>query len=367
MARETTPLVITEGNAYTRGRQLGEAVVDRVDRCVDAYFGLFEYHARLDRRRVLREAERFIPVIDGYAPELLEEMRGIADGSNHEFLEIVAINARTEFLYGVGRPECTSIAIAPEASVDGHVRLGQNWDWYAWLAGTTVLWGIRKDDGTDVLTFAEAGLVGKIGVNARGVAIGANLLMSDADNPGPAAPMHIILRHALDTASSAVEGAAIILGTPRCTSCNHILADVAGTLADVEATPAGSILMEPADGIITHANHCGDAGLFAADRGARDYPESIARGARAQSLASNRIHSEDDIRRVLTDHDTAPGSVCLHAQQDVAPEQQEETVASILIDLTAGTLDIADGPPCSAEYRRIQLSDIFQSAVATVS
>lgn len=367
MACETTPLVITEGDAYTRGRQLGEAVVDRVDRCVDAYFGLFQYHAGLDRERVLREAKRFIPLIDGYAPELLEEMRGIADGSNHEFLEIVAINARTELLHGVGRPECTSIAVAPQASADGHVRLGQNWDWYAWLAGTTVLWGIRKDDGTDVLTFAEAGLVGKIGVNARGVAIGANLLMSDSDNPGPAVPMHIILRHALDTARSAAEGAAIILETPRCTSCNHILADVAGTVVDVEATPAGSVLIEPVGGIITHANHCGDAGLFAADRGARDYPESVARGARVQSLASDRVLSRDDIRRILTDHDTAPGSICLHVQPDVVPQQQEETVASILIDLTVGALDIADGPPCSAEYRRIQLSEIFQSAVPTGS
>src|SRR5579884_2918621 len=134
MSRET-PLVISEGDPYTRGQRLARSVGDRVRKTIDAYFGLFEYHAGLDRDRVLREADRFVPIIEEYAPDLLAEMRGIADGAGRDMLEIVAINARTEMLYGVThRGECTSIAVAPEGATDARVRVGQKWDWYAWLA-----------------------------------------------------------------------------------------------------------------------------------------------------------------------------------------------------------------------------------------
>jgi isopenicillin-N N-acyltransferase-like protein len=367
MAREITPLVITEGDPYARGRQLGEAVNDRIQKCVDAYFGLFQYHAGLDRERAFQEADRFVPVIADYAPDLLEEMRGIADGAGCEFLEIVAINARTELLHGVPRHECTSIAVAPSASADGHVRIGQNWDWFAWLAGTTVLWSIRKPDGLDVLTFAEAGLVGKIGVNEAGLALCANLLLSDADNPGPAAPMHVILRHVLDTATSVDEAVQHIVETPRCTSLNHLLADIGGAIADVEATPAGSTVIEPDGGVITHANHCLDRNLLSADRGARDYPETVARGSRAASLAIERPLSEGMVRSLLTNHDTAPGSICLHARIELPEQEREESVASILMDLTAGTFDLADGPPCSESYRRIELREIFAPSGAVAA
>src|SRR5690242_5270098 len=201
MARQT-PIIVSEGDPYARGYHLGRSAAERVERTVASYMMLFAQRAGLERDRVLREAERFIPAIDAYAPALLEEMRGIAAGAGRDVREIVAANARTELMYGVGRPECTSVAVGPQASADGHVYLAQNWDWFSALAGTTVLWVIQRDDGPDVLTFAEAGLVGKIGVNAAGLGLCVNLLTSDGDNPGPAVPMHVILRHVLDEARS---------------------------------------------------------------------------------------------------------------------------------------------------------------------
>jgi len=364
MARQT-PIVVSEGDAFARGQQLGRAVAGRVERTVGSYMTLFEQRAGLDRDRVLAEAERFMPAIAGYAPRLLDEMRGIAAGSGRDLREIVAVNARTELMYGVaGRTECTSVAVAPMASTDGHMRVAQNWDWFSALAGTTVLWVVRPDDGPDVLTFAEAGLVGKIGVNAAGVALCVNLLTSDSDNSGPAVPMHVILRHVLDEARSVEEAMALIAAAPRCTSCNHLLADRGGAVADVEATPAGQSVLRPRDGVLTHANHCADAGLVGRDRGARDYPETIVRGARAGALAAGRSIDEQGLRVILSDHATAPGSICLHAQEGPPPEQQEESVASLIIDLTAATLDIADGPPCTHAYRRLALGDYLRQPQA---
>lgn len=360
MTRET-PLVVSEGDAYARGHHLGSSVAERVERTVGAYMMLFEQQAGLDRARVLAEAQRFIPAIEDFAPELLEEMRGIAAGAGRDLREIVAANARTELLYGVpAHPECTAVAVAPPASASGHVYVAQNWDWYAALAGTTVLWVLRRDDGPDVLTFAEAGLVGKIGVNSAGLGMAVNLLTSDADHPGPAAPMHVILRHVLNETRSVAEAIALLAATPRCTSCNHLLADRSGALADVEATPAGQGVLRSPDGVLTHTNHCADAALTTRDRLARESPETLARGARAATLAAGRSIDESDLHALLRDHATAPGSICLHVQPDLPPGEQQESVASLIIDLTAGTLDIADGPPCTSPYRRLSLADYLR-------
>ena len=70
-----------------------------------------------------------------------------------------------------------------------------------------MLWVIHRADGPDLLTLTEAGMVGKIGANAHGLAMVVNLLTSDADHPGPALPMHVILRNVLEDAGSAAGNA----------------------------------------------------------------------------------------------------------------------------------------------------------------
>ena len=356
------PLIVSGGGPFARGKHFGQLATGRIAHTVSAYMVLFRAIAGLRREEVLERAMRFLPPIERATPALLEEMRGIAEGSGRDLREILAINARTELLYGSpARAECTGIAIAPRAASDGHTLLAQNWDWHPSLAGGLVLWAIHRDDGPDVLTLTEAGMVGKIGVNAAGLALCVNLLTADADSPEPALPMHIILRHILDTATD-VEGAIAVLATSaRSTSCAHLLADRSGAVAAVEATPAGQAVLRSVGGVLTHANHCLDAALFAADRGAREDPETVDRGTRAELLAARGPLDEAAVRALLADHATAPRGICRHVQPDLKHEERLESVASIIFDLTAGTLDLADGPPCSHPYRRIATADYLRS------
>lgn len=354
------PLVVSTGSPYERGLQLGRSASGRVAHTVAAYLIRFRAQAGLRRDAVLAQGERFIPAIERYAPELLDEMRGIADGAEYDLREIVAINARTELLYGLpARAECTALGADARASADGHVRVGQNWDWHPALAGGLVLWAIRRDEGHDVVTLTEAGMVGKIGANAAGLALCVNLLTGDADHAGPAAPMHVILRHVLDTARTVDEAIAVLAAAGRCTSCNQLLGDRDGNLADVESTPAGQAVFLPEAGILVHTNHCLEPEFAAADRYVRDNPETLARRQRARELAEAPL-SEAGFLAVLADHATAPGSICCHVRHDRPAEERAESIASIVFDLTAGTLDLADGPPCSFPYRRMVLADLLR-------
>ena len=240
MERQIPIVVSAEQEPFARGERFGREQSGRVAHSVRAYLAMIRARRGWRRERVLEEALRYAAPIERYAPHLLAEMRGIAEGSGHALAEILTINARTELLYGAAAlPECTAVGVIPPASADGHVRLAQNWDWHPSMAGAMVLWAIRRPDGPDLLTLAEAGMVGKIGVNAAGLAMCINLLVSDHDGPEPAVPMHVILRRLLEAAGTVDEAIGLLAATPRASSCNHLLADRRGGLASVEATPMG--------------------------------------------------------------------------------------------------------------------------------
>ena len=355
------PLVISTGDPFTRGFHLGSSEKERVIHTITAYMDIFAHTSGLHHEAVLSHAERFMPSIAQYAPHLLEEMRGIAQGAGCDIREIVAINARTELMYGVTRQsECTSIGISKNASIDGHIRVAQNWDWRPTLRGTPILWALHPEEGQDVLTLTEAGMVGKIGINSSGLAMCINLLKSDTDYAGPAVPMHIILRRVLEDAHSVEEAITLIKETDRCTSCFHMLVDQKGALAGVEATPAGEQVLRSANGVLTHANHCVSPELFIHDSNAREFPETLARGERARLLASEQKIDESFLRSILADHATSPGSICLHVEPGIPLVENYESIASIIFDLTSGTVDIAEGPPCENAYRRLLLEDCLK-------
>ena len=52
------------------------------------------------RAAVLARARAFVPAVADRYPELMEEVTGIAEGADRPVEEIVALNARTELLYG---------------------------------------------------------------------------------------------------------------------------------------------------------------------------------------------------------------------------------------------------------------------------
>ena len=355
------PVITGEGTPFQRGLHLGRLAREQVLHSVTAYLHIFKRISGLSQDAVFKHAERFLPSIAAYAPHLLEEMQGIAEGAGCHLYEIIAINARTELMYGVThKPECTAIAVGAEASADGHLRLAQNWDWHPSLVGALVLWIVKREDGPDLLTLTEAGIVGKIGMNAAGLAMCINLLKSDSDSSGPAVPMHVILRRILEEASTIEEACALIRHSARCTSCNHLLADRSGAIADVEATPAGQHILPAKNGVLAHTNHCIQPDLFSRDRYAREYPETLARHERIQALVGEKAVDEQALQTMLADHTTSPNSICLHNHTAWAFRDQGESIASIIFDLSSGTFDIADGPPCQHQYERYGISELLR-------
>jgi isopenicillin-N N-acyltransferase-like protein len=58
---------------------------------------------------------------------------------------------------------------------------------------------------------------------------------------------------------------------------------------------------------------------------------------------------------ILSDHVNYPQSICNHIDEDEPPLERQQTIVSLLMDLTTQTMHVAWGPPCQAEYHSYKL------------
>ncbi len=361
----TFPHVRVFGPAFERGRQYGAAARDRVARSLAAYRAVFHARCGWDWPTVLGEARRYAEPIEAFRPAILEEMAGLAAGAGVERDDILALNVRTEVMFAATARDarrqtqdgCSAFAVLPRRSADGHTLVGQNWDWLPHAFETVVVLEAEPDDGPPFVTVVEAGLLAKAGMNACGLGVATNALVTDQDRGVPGVPYHVLLR-ALLGAATVPEALACIQAERRSSSANYLLAHRDGVALDVEAAPGGyddvHVLL-PEGGICLHTNHFLAPGFRGTDVSLWAMPDSPTRLVRLQEavLEAGPRCSLDTFRAVLRDHACHPFSVCAHPDPRAAEVDQGATVASVLMDLDAGLLWLADGPPCTARYRRL--------------
>jgi isopenicillin-N N-acyltransferase-like protein len=324
----------------------------------------------LSREETLRFAREFEPVLAKHAPHLLAEMRGIAAGSRRSLAEILVVNARTELLSIATRPPesergvmpapepaggrvtpgCTSVALTGSK---GQLALGQNWDWRPEIR--PALLRIRRRGAPDLITFTEAGMVGKVGCNARRVGVCLNFLKHSSErHRRPAGvPVHVLLRLAMES-PSLDRAASRVSALPRSASANLLLAQhtrKGPQVADLELTPsAWTRLSAPAAGMI-HANHF-LGGKLRHGCARKTDPTTLSRQRAGERIARELQRSVPDpvarAKRVLSDRSSS--TPISRERKDGAP-----TRASIVMSLDASqgpVLHLTGGPPHRTPYVR---------------
>jgi isopenicillin-N N-acyltransferase-like protein len=143
------PVVLSFGKPGDRGRAYGSRAADRVRRSVELYTQVFEHTAGLSWDEARERARAFADPIDRYDPSALSELEGIADGAGLQLDDLLALNVRTEIMFGLGlrARECTAVVALPDATTDGHTIVAQNWDWKPQTQETCVLLASAPDDG----------------------------------------------------------------------------------------------------------------------------------------------------------------------------------------------------------------------------
>lgn len=355
------PVLHLAGTPYEQGRQHGAALREAIVHNLAIYFERFEREGKVARPEVLERARRYAEAIVEHNAAYFEGLRGVADGSGCDLIELVALNVRYEILYyqfGVNAMAdgCTAFAIDPSLSANGHLILGQNWDWIPQVRGAIL--HTTDADGMEVISFTEAGIVGgKIGLNSAGLGLGVNGITSTADDWSRLSkPFHVrcyeILRSRDFQAATR-----IITSSDRACSTNFLIAQAPDRIVDIEAAPKQIQLLTCEDGCVVHTNHFVEperAGIEEPPNPRRQY--SYNRRSRMRELLSSKQPlTIADTQRFLQDHNDYPYSICRHEDPSGPPAEQYKTVTAVVMDLNERRILLSDGPPCANEFQELSL------------
>lgn len=354
------PFYRIAGAPLERGRQYGRQASDRIAVSLAIYSRTFE-KLNISWDEVMRRAREFMPRIARYDAELLEEIAGIAAGAGTEVERIVALNARSELLYGraktVPTPEeqaegCTAALALPAVTADGQLIHGQNWDWIADCAESAVVVRVDRGDGNPFLSFMEAGLMARAGFNAAGIALTGNFLASDRDRGREGVPIPLLRRRILQSRSL---GVAIgeVYSTPRAVSNNMMLSHAAGVAINLETSPDEVFWLKAQDGLLVHSNHFKSPGALAKvrDISLETSPDSLYRDDRVHDLLAplrGRLQVSD-FQMAFRDDFGLPKAVC-RIPTPGPGGADSATVATIIMKPALGRMWVAPRPYLGAEF-----------------
>lgn len=355
------PLIHLAGTPYEQGVIHGEALRERIAHNLAIYFERFEREVKLPRPEVLRRAARYAEAIAEQSPDYHAGMRGIAAGSGCAFDEIAALNVRYELFYDqyVAKPlpdGCTAFALLPEAMAEGHLLIGENWDWLVGVRGAVLQ--TTETDGLQTLSFSEAGIFGgKIGLNSAGLGLAINGLTSAHDDWARLQmPFHVRC-YAILRSRDLAAAARIVTDDQRSCSANFLIAQTPDQVINIESAPERVGNSGCSGGCLVHANHfVAPAEIGVVERNVETNPHSYRRHARLEELLrARRPLALADVQAALRDHTGHPYSICFHPDPAEPPEEHYESLVSAIIDLHAQTLYLSDGPPCANAYHAYRI------------
>lgn len=399
--------VVVTGLPHARGFSHGQQAKEKIRSNVAHYKLPGQLTPPAITSKIINEV--YIPAIKTYFPSGLEEMQGIADGSEVPLEDIIILNARydlarvtNDFLPSNSGAlaedqanECTSAVFVKENTTSGDVVCAQNWDMSArlWLNDTIIYLEVHPDPSEhkpSMFFVTEAGQLGRSGMNSFGMAVTANSLMSTDDyvpishitstgifvpvEPKQVLPISLLRRMFLEC-SHISEGLVAIDNFPRHVSNNLTVssADTTGFGMCLEITPdrVYKVYSDVESAYIVHTNHFRHPG-FVSRSDIRDrYPGGSSWFRHQQFTKGVHPHrrgllNNSKIISAFSDHLSYPESVCCHPDKnpvdsvishypDYPFRGSTATVACVLYNISQNTITVCKGPPCEGIFETFHL------------
>lgn len=375
MSANTFPVIEMEGMPFDMGYQHGTQAKDMIAHCMEMFYrtiaddpwGLLPKVAtKLSFEQIVDLGSKSLPYTNRHAPELVEEMRGIAKGSGFTLEEVFALNCDADiwitlFLStGVGalahelaHNSCSTYAVGKTATRDGQTYVGWNADTMDWFEKSSVILRGRPTNGLPFSCWNYAGVVGRPGVNPY-LGLTANGLWPTDCAPG--LPYPVLCRKILEQRTVA-DAIAVIHGVKRMSGMNYTLGDSEGNIAAVEATATHTAVLPGVNGKVVHTNHIQAEELLPYDavrapelsgaRLARNSEERLERLTELIIEAEPGSITLDDLKAAHRDHDHRPNSVCCHSD---GPTEGPVTLLSMICQPGKSKMLVTRGNPCENEF-----------------
>lgn len=350
-------IVEVSGSHYEMGYQYGAACPE-ISGMRDMTFELFGGHDSV-KNLMQKYIPMYLPAAEKYAPEIVEEMKGMAAGAKVDFEDIFFLNITYEISVPDVMGGCTSFAASGDATADGEVIAGQNFDFIEPWEEFMVLLKMKPADGPRFMAVTAAGCLGLIGLNSAGISLNLNLLKNkESMTPSGGVPTHIILRKVF-TSESIAEAIEAVAAAEGRAAKNYLVTSGQGDITGIETTGNDIDIQYPEKGIYTHANSFKADRFKSADLAPLFSPDSYIRFPRLYQLMENHHGklSVDVMKKLLEDHNNHPGSICRHPNpKALLPiAKMAKTLASIITCPKELKAFIAFGTPCENEYFEYRL------------
>ncbi|MFD1705983.1 C45 family autoproteolytic acyltransferase/hydrolase [Siminovitchia sediminis] len=354
-----------EGTPREIGEKHGREGKEQIQVSLESYEKLFYGFHQISWKEARDRALDHLKAIEDYDNELIEEMEGVAKGAGVDFEDILTLNSRSEIAL-TGRKDrmfsdgCTSIAVSAPSSSE--TIIGQNWDWRGSQIASLLLLRIKQKGKPDITMVTEGGIIGKIGCNSAGIAVCLNALITDKKSNH--VPIHLGLRAVLNS-DSLHEALSKVDGGQMASAANFLIASHEGEgralAANVEVSPFGIDVMAEPNGVVVHSNHILSSKLPERLTDLNEFKnvDSLIRKLRAEqlvhtALANGEMINENSFKKWFTDTFNYPNSINHFRNPNVPEHRRNETVFSIIMNLSKKRILFCTGNPVLDGYQEVE-------------
>jgi len=363
VSRDRPRVIELPSDPYERGRIHGETLREEIRRQVTLWeTGLtqgFQMEADSFIEGFLAKTG-YLPAIDRWTPGLLEEVRGIAEGSGMPFETMLVFNLLDEVWLNAGDvargDHCSSIGVPGAGPRPAFVA--QNMDIESFRDGSQTLLQIEGTEGEpDQIVFTTAGMIALNGVNEAGVGVVVNAL-SQLRYGREGLPVAFVVRGLLARTDEG-ELRSFLTEVSHASGQNYLVG-VGGNVFAYEASAGQAVEYKPdnRDGVITHTNHPlvnDDLSVAGQVQITLTTPSELEAGntrTRMRTLL-DRLQSTSDvnqdwIQQTLSSRDSPRHPVC----RSLRDGGTVFTFGSTIMELgEEPTLFLAPGPPDEWEFQ----------------
>lgn len=371
------PVIELKGNGYERGLQHGKQLKSEIAEVLDKWKKVIVSQTFKNADTVISEFLRttnFKPAITRWTPELMDEVKGIADGSGQTFDDIFTFQVIDEWLVyfdslkNVIFNHCTGIGVSKTKSHPAYIA--QNMDLFNYMNGYQILLHIsasRTEPEQYILTCA--GSIVTTGMNAKGIGACNNALL-DLQSSKSGLPVVFVMRGILSKQNKK-SALTFIKSVKHATGQNYIIG-IKDSVYDFEASASHVVRFYPRkeqSGIVYHTNHAFInhdikpyyAEYFRKASAGESRNIFIAFGFKDSEMRYEALIkkldkpieeiSSDVIKATLRSKDNAFAPICRPYIEDNGPFGVL-TFSSVLYTLTGNrSVQVTNGPPDKTDYQ----------------
>lgn len=252
-------VLLLEGTARERGRTHGEELREGIREAVARREALVERWGQDPARRTEALATRapYLATLERRCADLLDEVRGIAEGAAIPFAQALVLNLMDEEWWFADDEEsgCSTLAGRLPGADDSPV-LTQNMDLPAWMDGLQTVLRVRlpgESAEQERILLSAAGMIALTGMRRGGVAVSVNTLLQ-LPKSVHGLPVAFVLRSVLER-PDAESAAGFLAALPHASGQHYAVVDDRSVFG-LECSATGSSLRRFSEGEwLLHTNH----------------------------------------------------------------------------------------------------------------